>query len=211
MTEPTRNSIRFKRGRVEYELNGTAEAVSNAWTALESAVVAAFAADETPDETTGQASANLDEGAPPAKRRRKQKGQQTSSETRRDDTAQRLTAADLDTFPDLPNDPVAEYVGYATLDWARKQLDIDGLTVQQIASFSSKKLRLSIKEGAYREAFRRAGRALDRSDTRPQVFRLMNPGEQKLQAYFKKLKQGGTAKEAMAAGDEAERAAEPTT
>jgi len=211
MAEEPLHSIRFRRDGVEFEMTGTREDVAAAWDALQAPVVAAFTGTrqaapkkELPGEENGEEDANKT----PKRRRKPGTRKASGGGAAGSENLTKLLGSQVHDFPEIGDDPGALYAGYATLQWARDKLGIDGLTAADVRTFLADKLRIKYTSNAYRQAFGTTPKAIDRTGNRPQVFKLMAPGARALKAYIDKVSKGGTVAEAQAAGDEAEREAE---
>jgi hypothetical protein len=204
--------FRFKRDGVEFELTGSQTEVEKAWGALESSVVSAFTEAQGGGRRRQQHAPDPDASEMGKGRTKtKTKSRRATSGTakpagERDEILKKLLDADFDTFPELPNNATAVYTGFATLRWAKDELDIDGLTITEIHRFLSDKLRYGQTGEAYRYAFKQLPRATNATGS-PKVYRLMRPGGEALDAYLKTVAAGGSEKDAEKAGAEAEQKA----
>jgi hypothetical protein len=209
VVEVSLHSIKFKRNGVEFEMAGSADDVAKAWAALEPTVVASFeaAASATPTRrrSTSSGTGFPSEGGNGGGRKRttRKRAMATPAEGRSGNLST-LLAAQVDDFPEIGETPTALYAAYATLMWASDKLEIDGLTADEIQQFLQQKLRIKNTSNAYRLAFKSQPRAVDASNTRPAVFKLMRPGERALEAYLESVQKGGTAADAEAAAQKAE-------
>jgi hypothetical protein len=212
------STIRFKRGDVEFELVGSASDVSRAWASLSGVIANAFAESTPPRERgSGEGDTQGEQTTRKQTARKKTTRKKTTARaaggTRgqakdRSKTLQKLLDAKRDTFPDLGSSPTALYAGYATLSWARKELDIDGLTASEIQKFCQQKLRIRNTAAAYRNAFNSVPKAVDASNDYPAVFRLMRPGEEALSTYLEQVAKGVSESDAATAADKVEQEAE---
>lgn len=187
MAEQT-NSLRFKRGGVEFEIVGSAADVGKAWDSLGEIVAEAFknlaASTPEPEEGSGGDGGQTNKTTSKKTTRKATPRKSTASggagATARADVRKKLLGNELENFPDLGDAPTARYMGYALLNWAREQLEIEGLTAQEIRDFYLEKFNMPNTDAAYREGFRGRGREVMKSGN-PAVFRLTRDGQRELQ------------------------------
>ena len=197
------NTIRFKRGDIEFEMTGSQADLAKAWAALEGSVVAAFQKSATTAAGKPAATATPDRTRKKSTRRRAPSARTDSAKS---DVRAKLGGAKLDSFPEVGKNPPALETGYAVLRWARDELGITELTVPDIHAVAHR-LRIPHSVNAYREAFRNHPRAANKTNKTPATYELMNPGDDALESYLKAVASGGSPAEAEAQAAEAERAA----
>jgi hypothetical protein len=207
------HTIRFKRDGVEFELTGSEADVQKAWSALESSVVSAFGRGTAQHQAPApepQAKGKSSDGGEGQTKVRKRTSRRSAGGTKspdgRADVLKKLLDADHDTFPELPDDAQAVYKALAALQWARETLAIDGLSIGEIRTFLSEKLRYSETAPAYRYGLNQLPRATNGTGS-PKVYKLMRPGDQALEAYLKTVRAGGSESDAEQAGAAAEQKA----
>lgn len=202
--------IRFRRGEVEFELSGSSSQVNTVWSALAKSVTDALQSPSSQSASDAKKGSPKYEGTPPAQKKtpaRKRSTPPGAGKTDRNAIQTALADAKLDEFPELGTSPTALYVGSAVLRFARDALGQDGLTISEVRDFAANRLRVPNTSPAYRSAFKRERRALDKSGS-PAVYRLMKPGDAALDAYLATVAAGGGTAEAEAAASEAEQEAE---
>jgi len=184
VTSEPLHSLRVKARDVEFELTSTAEEVAAARALLTPLVEAAFSGSGPPDEDAGSAADHV----PQRKRKRRppSSGSRRSGDGDREGVLEKLLDASVDRFPNVGDNPSSQLASYAILAWALDELEIDGLTAQEIQAFYDKRRRLKRSYQAYAQALakRVPSGEIDIKGDKPQVYRIMNTGKTTLKGLL---------------------------
>lgn len=197
--ETPHSIFRFKRGSTEFEFVGSEADVAKAWDLLGPVVASALkgASNETTETNGSSDKANVANRKPT---RRVARRTPSAGSGAREEIRTKLLETPLEGFPHLGDNPTARYAGYALLDWAKGVLEIDGLTVAEIATFYQDRFGIPNTPAAYREGFRGRAREVMKSGT-PAQFRLAKDGKIALDKYVERVAAGATSDEASAAAE----------